>query len=198
MTGPSGKAAPSGAAVLLPCGCPAGEVRDVGLHQDGCPRGDLNIVHGPPTSPLFVRDDGGRAAAGYRGTTGDCACRAVAIAAGRPYQEVYDLLIEYGNRERASKRKRSRSHPRTGVYSATLNRLLVREYGAVWTPTTMIGSGTLVHVRADELPRTGRHVLRVSKHFAAWVDGTLRDTHDCSREGTRAVYGYWTLSTASG
>lgn len=29
---------------------------------------------------LFVYDDGGRAAAGYKGTTGDCACRAVAIA----------------------------------------------------------------------------------------------------------------------
>lgn len=27
---------------------------------------------------LFVYDDGGRKAAGYKGTTGDCACRAVA------------------------------------------------------------------------------------------------------------------------
>lgn len=39
----------------------------------------------------FQFDDGGRAAAGYKGTTGDCACRAIAIASGRPYQEIYDL-----------------------------------------------------------------------------------------------------------
>jgi hypothetical protein len=40
----------------------------------------------------FVMDDGGRAAAGYKGQTGDCVCRSIAIATGKPYQEVYDAL----------------------------------------------------------------------------------------------------------
>lgn len=150
-------------------------------------------VTAPAGAVTFVRDDGGRAAAGYRGTVGDCACRAVAIASGRPYREVYDLINAYGARERKSSRKRSQSSARTGVYSATLDRLVTREYGAVWTPTMRIGSGTTVHVRTDELPTTGRHVLRLSKHYAAYVDGVLRDTHDPSREGTRAVYGFWTF-----
>lgn len=153
-----------------------------------------SIAEAAPTGAVsFVRDDGGRAAAGYRGTTGDCACRAIAIATGADYQTVYDLIIEYGKRERKSSTKSGRSHPRTGVYRATAHRLLVREFGAVWTPTMTIGSGTTVHVRADELPTTGRHVLRLTRHFSAYIDGVLRDTHDPSRAGTRAVYGYWTV-----
>jgi hypothetical protein len=51
-----------------------------------------------PTS--FVLDDGGRAAAGYKGTAGDCVCRAIAIVTGQPYQQVYDALNELGSRER--------------------------------------------------------------------------------------------------
>lgn len=43
----------------------------------------------------FQYNDGGRAAAGYRGETGDCACRAVAIATGLPYATVYADLIEW-------------------------------------------------------------------------------------------------------
>lgn len=141
----------------------------------------------------YLWDDGGRQDAGYKGKAGDCACRAIAIAARLPYQEVYDLIIAAGLTERKSKRKRSRSHPRTGVYSATMHRLITRDLGGEWTPTMTIGSGTTVHLRADELPPTGRHVLRVSRHYAAYVDGVLRDNHDPSRGGTRAVYGYWTF-----
>lgn len=40
----------------------------------------------------FVFHDGGRDAAGYKGSTGDCVTRSIAIAAGKPYQEVYDAL----------------------------------------------------------------------------------------------------------
>ena len=39
--------------------------------------------------------DGGRAAAGFKGkASGDCVCRAVAVAAEMPYREVYDLVID--------------------------------------------------------------------------------------------------------
>ena len=40
----------------------------------------------------FVRNDGGRQAAGYRGPAGDCVCRATAIVTGRPYRDVYRLI----------------------------------------------------------------------------------------------------------
>lgn len=43
----------------------------------------------------FTYDDGGRAAAEFRGTTNDCVCWAVAIVTGRPYTEVYQLVNTY-------------------------------------------------------------------------------------------------------
>jgi hypothetical protein len=39
-------------------------------------------------TPPWTYNDRGRPAAGYRGAAGDCACRAIAIAAAKPYQEV--------------------------------------------------------------------------------------------------------------
>jgi phosphatidylserine/phosphatidylglycerophosphate/cardiolipin synthase-like enzyme len=44
----------------------------------------------------FVYDDGGRTAAGYKGKTGDCVCRAVAITLERLYHDVYVELTELG------------------------------------------------------------------------------------------------------
>ena len=44
----------------------------------------------------YIYDDGGRAEAGFKGKTGDCCCRAIAIATGMPYKDAYDLINEYG------------------------------------------------------------------------------------------------------
>lgn len=147
---------------------------------------------GAPAIPI-VYTDGGRGAAGFKGSTGDCATRAVAVAAELPYREVYDRINDLAKRERTGKRKRTVSNARLGVHRVTMHRLLVDELGATWTPTMTIGSGCQVHVRADELPAKGRLVLNLSKHFAAVIDGVLFDSHDCSRDGTRCVYGFWTL-----
>ena len=40
----------------------------------------------------FIWDDGGRAACGYVGLTGDCVPRAIAIATGAVYCDVYEKL----------------------------------------------------------------------------------------------------------
>lgn len=135
----------------------------------------------------WVYDDAGRAAAGFKGEAEDCATRAVAIAADRPYRSVYDDLNLLAKEERP--RKRRRSSAREGVHSSTLRRYM-DGLGWEWVPTMRIGGGTEVHLRADELP-PGRLVVRLSRHYAAVVDGVVRDTHDPSRGGTRAVYGYW-------
>jgi len=140
----------------------------------------------------FVQHDGGRAEAGFRGEAGDCVCRAVSIASGRPYAEVYRFLADGTGKQRASSRtgRRSRS-ARNGVH---VRRKWFKDYmrglGFSWVPTMAIGSGCTVHLRADELPR-GRIIVGLSRHFAAVIDGVLYDTHDCSRDGTRCVYGYW-------
>lgn len=133
-------------------------------------------------------NDGGREAAGFKGTTGDCGCRAVAIATGRPYQEIYDAIIEEAAKERPRGNKK-RSHPRTGVWPATLGRVLFR-YRFRWVPTMKIGSGCQVHLNPGELP-AGRIVVRVSQHYVAAVDGIIHDNHDSTRGGNRCVYGYW-------
>jgi len=138
----------------------------------------------------WVYDDGGRAAAGFRGKAGDCAVRALTIASRWPYTQVYDMVNAWGLRERASKRRRAKSSARTGVYGTTMRRIL-DALGWPWTPTMGIGTGCRVHLLSDELPR-GRLVVVLSKHYAAVIDGEVRDTHDPSREGTRCVYGYWT------
>ena len=70
------------------------------------------------TNSNFTYNDGGREAAGYKGKAGDCVCRAIAIAADLPYQQVYDRLAEGNATQRASSRtaKRSRS-ARNGIYT---------------------------------------------------------------------------------
>ena len=138
----------------------------------------------------WIYNDGGRAKAGFKGTTGDCVCRAIATATERPYREVYDLINQYGKAERTWKRKKGKSNARTGVYKGTIRKVM-EHYGWKWVPTMQIGSGCRVHLREDELP-AGRLVVNVSRHMTAVIDGVLNDTYDCSRDGTRCVYGYYT------
>ena len=137
----------------------------------------------------FVFHDGGRVAAGYRGATGDCVTRLIAIATGKPYQEVYIALNRLAETERVGKRKKRRSSSRTGVFRRTYQHYL-ESLGWQWTSTMSIGSGCQVHLRASELP-SGPLIVKVSRHLTAMIDGVLYDTHNCSRGETRCVYGYF-------
>lgn len=143
----------------------------------------------------FVFHDGGRAAAGYKGLTGDCVTRSIAIATGKPYQEVYVALNRLALVERTGRRKRKCSNSRTGVFRRTYQRYL-ESLGWRWTSTMKIGSGCQVHLRASELPQ-GPLLVKVSRHLTAVIDGVIYDTHNCSRGGTRCVYGYFSLSDRS-
>lgn len=140
----------------------------------------------------FNFDDGGRAAAGFKGKAGDCVARSIAIASGRPYAEIYAALAAGNGEQRASKRtaKRGKS-ARSGIFTT---RKWFKDYmaslGFSWTPTMTIGSGCKVHLRSDELPR-GRIVVALSRHYAAVIDGVVHDTYRDDRSGTRCVYGYW-------
>ena len=144
----------------------------------------------PLDTNTFVYDDGGRAAAGFPGGARDCVTRAIAIATGTPYRDVYDALNWAATRERRTKRRRyRRSGADTGVFKPTVRRYL-QHLGWQWHSTMGIGTGCRVHLRADELP-PGRLIVSVSRHLCAVIDGVVHDTHDPSREGTRCVYGYW-------
>jgi hypothetical protein len=137
----------------------------------------------------FIYHDGGRAAAGYKGFTGDCAARAIAIATGLSYQDIYDRINAVASKERRGRRKRGISNARTGVYGPAIRQVMTG-LGWTFTPTMTIGSGCRVHLRDGELPM-GRLVVNISKHYVAVIDGVMYDTHDPSRGGTRCVYGYF-------
>jgi len=136
----------------------------------------------------FVRSDGGRAEAGFKGSANDCVVRSIAIVTRIPYTLVYDKLNVIAEHERIRKRAR-RSNSRTGVYRWTYEKFLF-ELGYSWFPTMRIGSGCKVHLRYGELPQ-GRLIVAVSRHMTAVIDGVVYDTYNPSRDGTRCVYGYY-------
>lgn len=154
----------------------------------------------------FVRDDGGREAAGFKGKAGDCVVRAVAIATGKSYLEVYNELSSQQRTQRVTTRSQRRSSARNGV---STRRAWFKRYmtalGWVWRPTMFVGVGCKVHLVDGELPM-GTLIVAVSKHYTTVIDRVVHDTHDPQRttfhiEGgivkhtsERCVYGYWQKS----
>lgn len=156
----------------------------------------MDRTHKRDEGTTWTYDDGGRADAGFRGDAGDCVVRAIAIATGLPYLEVYGVLGVHAREHKDRRLRLGRGRvqrdtsPRNGVVKRVYEDYLAR-LGWSWTPTMRIGSGCKVHLRASELP-PGRLIVAVSKHLVAVVNGMVRDTYDCTRLGTRCVYGYWT------
>ena len=141
-------------------------------------------------------NDGGRALAGFKGKTGDCVVRSIAIATNLPYQKVYkDLYMANEEFRTLSRTKLARSlkqkndSPRTGTHRVVLKKYL-KNLGWNWTPTMFVGQGCKVHLKKEELPNDTL-IVSCSKHITVVKNGILHDTYDCSRNGTRCVYGYW-------
>lgn len=143
----------------------------------------------------FEYNDGGRSEAGRRGDTGDCVTRAVAIASGLPYIEVYEALAHGNATQRRGKwERRTKAGKRTASHGINTTRKWFKDYmrslGFEWVSVVGIGTGCTTHLKADELPE-GRLVVALSKHYSAVVDRVVHDTYNPSRGGTRCVYGYW-------
>lgn len=132
----------------------------------------------------IIYTDGGRSKYFKADNTGDCVCRAVALATGRDYKEIYDFINKLIKLESGDK-----SSARDGV-SRDMTYKIFEELGWTWVPTMKFGQGCKVHLKKEELP-SGTIVVNLSKHIVCVKDGILYDTHDCSRNGTRCVYGYW-------
>src|ERR1035441_7763056 len=135
---------------------------DMTVHYDHTTYGD--------DGPGWQYDDGGRSAVGYKGSTGDCVTRAIAIAAELPYQAVYDALHVRTKVDRATMAKLELSYganakrhasPRDGVFRKVYESFL-KDLGCTWTPTMTIGSGCQVHLLREELP-SGRIICKVSR-----------------------------------
>ena len=137
----------------------------------------------------LIYSTGGREKYFKSNVVGDCVCRAIANATGMDYKQVYDLINSYAKKEHLSKRKKKKSNARNGVTKDTIWRILT-DLGWKWIPTMLIGSGCQVHLNEKELP-DGALIVSVSKHLTCVKNRKLYDTYDCSRGGTRCVYGYY-------
>lgn len=126
----------------------------------------------------FVYNDGGRYKYFTASKVGDCVTRAVAIAVNKDYKEVYDEITKLVGYT-----------PRNGVRKKDTKKIM-EHFGGRWVATMNIGSGCKVHLNDRELPK-GRIVCNLSGHVTCVIDGVINDTYDCSRNGTRCVYGYW-------
>lgn len=136
----------------------------------------------------FNFNDGGRSKY-FNGTAGDCVTRAISIATGIDYLEVYNSLNNLAKNEKTGKRKHKISNSRTGVYKQTADKYL-NSLGWIWKPCMQIGSGCTTHLKAEELPK-GTIICRLTRHFTCVIDGVINDTYDCSRHENRCVYGYY-------
>ena len=128
----------------------------------------------------FVYNDGGRSQYYKAEKVGDCVCRAIAIAAQKDYKEVYDTIKELTN-----------ENPRNGLSKrATLK--VCAHFGGVWVSVMKFGEGCKMHLKEEEIPK-GRIICNLSGHVTCIIDRVINDTYDCSRDGKRCVYGYWTF-----
>ena len=125
----------------------------------------------------FVYSDGGRSKY-FKGTAGDCVCRAICNATGMDYKEVYNEIKDL-----------LQHTPRNGLKKKETKDIM-HHFGFNWTPTMKIGSGCTTHLREDDLPN-GIIVCQVTGHLTCVKDKVIYDTYNCSRDGKRCVYGYW-------
>lgn len=129
------------------------------------------------TKAFYEYNDGGRAAAGFKGSTGDCAVRAMAIATGIPYADCYKELAQ------ANKDAGKPKSVRGGIMKGDFDKVLKR-HGWVWHSAPKFEGRK---ARAGDLP-DGMVVARMARHFAAVSYRTVNDSFD-SRH--KMVYGYW-------
>ena len=137
---------------------------------------------GLPTEIGYVPNDGGREAAGFKGSARDCVTRAIAIAEDRDYGEVRADLMEatkaWRTKSRSRKAKSSKSASvRNGTYPEVY-RPYLESRG--WTRTSLVkfGSPERSHMLPSDVP-SGRVIVEIPKHVAAIIDHKLHDTHDC-------------------
>ena len=128
----------------------------------------------------FIYNDGGRSKYFKAQNVGDCAIRAISIATKKDYKEVYNSLKELNKGVSC----------RNGT-PKKVDKKYLEKIGWKWLACIKPGTGMLVHLNEDELPLKGTIIVQVSKHLTCLKDGILNDAFDCSREGSRGVYGIW-------
>lgn len=125
----------------------------------------------------FIYNDGGREASGRKGTAGDCAVRAMAIALDLDYDSCYKVLAQ------ANKDSGRPKSVRNGIMKDDFN-LVLLEHGWMWHRAPKFSGRK---ARCSDMP-AGTVIARQARHFVAVTDGVPQDIFDSS---DKMVYGYW-------
>lgn len=128
----------------------------------------------------YVKNDGGRAADGFKGRAGDCVARSVAIALDLYYDEVWHALAR--ELKRLSPRHYGPDHG--CAFEAYEPWLAARGWHKVTVP-----AGT--HLCADDLP-WGRLIVYTYKHVTAVINREEHSSWRAGHSGRRKVLWYYT------
>jgi len=161
----------------------------------------------------FVKTDGGRAKAGFRGTCGDCGTRALAIAGEHEYKEVYKHIANSKSYRFAGdgySRIRGAS-PREGVDQCDMEwTMKYLDKPGVWKrfefatlPSHLCPKTSRANrwtseflVNRWDIPSVGTMIVNVPCHYFAVIDGVAHDSWnsqlDPTKRGPRRRYrGDW-------
>ncbi|MCC7339286.1 MAG: DUF2786 domain-containing protein [Pirellulaceae bacterium] len=126
----------------------------------------------------FMWNDGGRAACGFVGTTGDCVTRAISIATGSVYRDVYTELGEA-----------SQKSPRRGMpVDIAASYLAKRDWqhcdglGKTFDGEGLPDGVVILHLSSPQ---------RRAHHFCTVVDHVVHDTWDPSDDEDYVINRYW-------
>ncbi len=134
----------------------------------------------------LIWDDGGRSASGYVGLAGDCVTRAIVIATGTSYRDVYRALGAIADMT-----------PRDGVitsvaaeYLEALGWIHHSGCGSVLASAALPKGAVIVDLTAPKHRRSG--------HFCSVIDHVIYDTWNPSDDDSFVVTGYWTRPEIAG
>lgn len=154
----------------------------------------------------FIYSTGGREKYFKAETASDCVCRAISIASGKDYKEVYDELNRLEKTIKVGKHER-RGSARTGIRLKVVKYYIENVLG--WTHHSVMskGTGVTMHLTEEEIPM-GNLIVDISKHLTCVKDKVIYDTYNCSTKmyydrfageyrvnNNRAVYNYWSEPT---
>jgi hypothetical protein len=161
---------------------------------------DINYVEqarlAHPGGLDWLFNDGGRKAAGFKGYAGDCVTRALSIAVGLDYGELYKKLSEGNRAFWAKKSDRAKSPERATAYARRAKRTAregIRD--EVFTPVLLEAGWRQVKLpqgsRLSDLPTDQMIVVSLRKHLVAVDCGLILDTFDSSLGYNRLAFNYW-------